>query len=241
MIASISLDHALILWYRANPAGSNFRERQRVPKEFASGGFLEYSHFGMIELTFNIGAASTEVRRSSESARVECLSFIWVEFALTSRSFIHNDFGLVNTPVADDPTLRPGDIVATNAGLMAYNAGPNGSTLVPISTMQDSQQTCGASSPKSRSHRPRRHLLAPPPLRQAETPPAGSSRQVGPQGLANLVFLTTNWHLPGPRMGGFKNFLKGAYEPIRSELLDCLSAPDHESTARVILLVARKP
>jgi hypothetical protein len=25
-------------------------------------------------------------------------------------------FGLVNTPVADDPTLRPGDIVATNAG-----------------------------------------------------------------------------------------------------------------------------
>ena len=35
---------------------------------------------------------------------------------------------------ADDPTLRPGDIVATNAGLMAYNAGPNGSSLVPIST-----------------------------------------------------------------------------------------------------------
>jgi hypothetical protein len=31
--------------------------------------------------------------------------------------------GLVNTPVAEDPTLRPGDIVATNTGLMAY-AGP---------------------------------------------------------------------------------------------------------------------
>ena len=29
--------------------------------------------------------------------------------------------GLVNTPVDDDPTLRPGDIVATNDGLMAYN------------------------------------------------------------------------------------------------------------------------
>jgi hypothetical protein len=27
--------------------------------------------------------------------------------------------GEVTTPVADDPTLRPGDIVATNAGLMA--------------------------------------------------------------------------------------------------------------------------
>ena len=30
-------------------------------------------------------------------------------------------FGLVNPPVVDDPTLRPGDIVATNGGLMAYN------------------------------------------------------------------------------------------------------------------------
>src|SRR5712671_2279212 len=30
-------------------------------------------------------------------------------------------FGLVTTPVGEDPTLRPGDIVATNAGLMAYN------------------------------------------------------------------------------------------------------------------------
>jgi len=41
--------------------------------------------------------------------------------------------GLVNTAVADDPTLRPGDIVATNTGLMAYSAGPNGSTFMPIS------------------------------------------------------------------------------------------------------------
>jgi hypothetical protein len=30
-------------------------------------------------------------------------------------------FGLVNPPVVDDPTLRPGDIVATNSGLMVYN------------------------------------------------------------------------------------------------------------------------
>jgi hypothetical protein len=34
-----------------------------------------------------------------------------------------NAFGLVNSGVADDPTLRPGDIVATDAGLMAYNGG----------------------------------------------------------------------------------------------------------------------
>jgi hypothetical protein len=32
-------------------------------------------------------------------------------------------FGLVNPPVEDDPTLRAGDIVATNNGLMAYNGG----------------------------------------------------------------------------------------------------------------------
>jgi hypothetical protein len=34
-------------------------------------------------------------------------------------------FGLVSTPIDEDLTLRPGDIVATNAGLMAYN-GSNG-------------------------------------------------------------------------------------------------------------------
>jgi Protein of unknown function (DUF2865) len=32
-------------------------------------------------------------------------------------------FGLVNTPIEEDATLRPGDIVATNSGLMAYNGG----------------------------------------------------------------------------------------------------------------------
>jgi hypothetical protein len=35
-------------------------------------------------------------------------------------------FGLVNPPVDDDPTLRPGDIVATNSGLMAYNGNVGG-------------------------------------------------------------------------------------------------------------------
>jgi hypothetical protein len=31
-------------------------------------------------------------------------------------------FGLVTAPVADDPTLRPGDIVATNAGASGHDA-----------------------------------------------------------------------------------------------------------------------
>jgi hypothetical protein len=29
--------------------------------------------------------------------------------------------GLASTPAADDPTLRPGDVVATNSGFTVYN------------------------------------------------------------------------------------------------------------------------
>jgi Protein of unknown function (DUF2865) len=36
-------------------------------------------------------------------------------------------FGLVTTPIEEDTTLHPGDIVATNNGLLAYNGG-NGRT-----------------------------------------------------------------------------------------------------------------
>jgi len=49
---------------------------------------------------------------------------------------------------ADDPTLRPGDIVATNAGLMAYNAGPNGSSLVPISTYAQAEAPARSQHPE---------------------------------------------------------------------------------------------
>ena len=41
-------------------------------------------------------------------------------------------FGLVNTPVEEDPTLRPGDIVATKIGLMAYNGGARRQSFTPI-------------------------------------------------------------------------------------------------------------
>jgi Protein of unknown function (DUF2865) len=83
-------------------------------------------------------------------------------------------FGLVNTPVADDPTLRPGDIVATNAGLMAYNSGPNGSTFTPISTY------AGLSADLRRQLteikiEPSAEGPAPPPVWQAEAPPDRST------------------------------------------------------------------
>jgi hypothetical protein len=90
-------------------------------------------------------------------------------------------FGLVNTPVADDPTLRPGDIVATNAGLMAYDGGPNGSTFTPISTYAglsaDLRRQLTETKIEPAADRP-----APPPaVRQADAPRAGKNKraQVG--------------------------------------------------------------
>ena len=84
-------------------------------------------------------------------------------------------FGLVNPPVADDPTLRPGDIVATNAGLMAYNSGPDGSTFTAISTYTglsaDLRRQLTETKIEPAAERP-----APPPLRQAAAPPARSTK-----------------------------------------------------------------
>jgi Protein of unknown function (DUF2865) len=41
-------------------------------------------------------------------------------------------FGLVNTSVKDDPTLRAGDIVATSGGLMVYNGGVRRQNSTPV-------------------------------------------------------------------------------------------------------------
>jgi len=44
-------------------------------------------------------------------------------------------FGLVNTPLEEDATLRSGDIVATNSGLMAYSNGKDGKqSFTPIAS-----------------------------------------------------------------------------------------------------------
>jgi hypothetical protein len=40
--------------------------------------------------------------------------------------------GLVSTSVQDDPTLRAGDIVATNSGLMVYNGGVRRQNFTPV-------------------------------------------------------------------------------------------------------------
>src|SRR5262245_63173554 len=79
-------------------------------------------------------------------------------------------FGLVNITVADDPTLRPGDIVATNAGLMAYNSGPNGSTFTPISTYAGLSADLRRQLAETKVEPAAEGPELPPPLRQAEAP-----------------------------------------------------------------------
>jgi len=71
--------------------------------------------------------------------------------------------------------LRPGDIVATNEGLMAYNGGPNGPTFTPNSTYAglsaDLRRQLTETKIEPAAERP-----APPrPVRQTEASPARSS------------------------------------------------------------------
>src|SRR5215468_3301922 len=85
-------------------------------------------------------------------------------------------FGLVNTAVADDPTLRPGDIVATTTGLMAYSAGPNGSTFMPISAYAGLSADLRRQLTETKIE-PAAEGLAPlPPVQQAEATSAGSTK-----------------------------------------------------------------
>jgi len=85
-------------------------------------------------------------------------------------------FGLVNISVADDPTLRPGDIVATNAGLMAYNGGPNGSTFTPIGTYAGLSADLRRQLTETKIEPAAEEPAPPPPVRQAEATPARSTK-----------------------------------------------------------------
>src|SRR5262249_51533506 len=91
-------------------------------------------------------------------------------------------FGLVNTAVADDPTLRPGDIVATNAGLMAYSGGPNGSTFTPISSYAGLSADLRRQLTETKVEQPAEGPELLPPLRPAEAPPAPSTPNKRAQG-----------------------------------------------------------
>jgi hypothetical protein len=95
-----------------------------------------------------------------------------------------NALGLVNTPVADDPTLRPGDIVATNGGLMAYNgtgANTNGTgtkqaSFTPIEAYSGLSADLRRQLTETRIA-PATERPAPPPARQADaTVPARTGK-----------------------------------------------------------------
>jgi hypothetical protein len=85
-------------------------------------------------------------------------------------------FGLVTTPVADDPTLRPGDIVATNAGLMAYNGGPNSSIFTPISAYAGLSADLRRQLSETKIDPAAEESAPPPPVRQVEAAPARSTK-----------------------------------------------------------------
>ena len=89
-------------------------------------------------------------------------------------------FGLVNPSIAEDPTLRPGDIVATNGGLMAYNGESSGkqASFTPITDYS-------ALAPDLRRQLTETKILpaaekpAQPPVRQADAAPrSGKNKRV---------------------------------------------------------------
>jgi hypothetical protein len=90
-------------------------------------------------------------------------------------------FGLVTTPVAEDPTLRPGDIVATNAGLMAYSAGSNGSIFTPISTYAGLSTDLRRQLTETKIEPAAERPAPPPPVRQVEATSARSTKNMRAQ------------------------------------------------------------
>ena len=84
--------------------------------------------------------------------------------------------GLVTTPVADDSTLRPGDIVATNTGLMAYSAGPNGSTFMPINAYAGLSADLRRQLTETKIEPAAEGPAPPPPVRQAEATSVRSTK-----------------------------------------------------------------
>jgi hypothetical protein len=112
-------------------------------------------------------AVSTDGKRYTELNT----AFVYREKIVSGCSCNGKDaFGLVNTPVAEDTTLRPGDIVATNSGLMAYNGSndPRAPNFTPISSYAglaaDMRQRLTETKIAPATETP-----APPPRKQAES------------------------------------------------------------------------
>jgi hypothetical protein len=72
--------------------------------------------------------------------------------------------------------VRTGDIVATNAGLMAYNGGPNGSTFTPISNYAGLSADLRHQFTETKIEPAAERPAPPPPVRQAQAPPERSTK-----------------------------------------------------------------
>jgi uncharacterized protein DUF2865 len=78
-------------------------------------------------------------------------------------------FGLVTTPVADDPTLRPGDIVATNTGLVAYDSGPGRqASFTPIQSYNGVSADVRRQLTETKIEPADERPAPPPPVKQAD-------------------------------------------------------------------------
>lgn len=78
-------------------------------------------------------------------------------------------FGLVTSPVAEDPTLRPGDIVATNAGLMAYDGGPGRqASFTPIGSYNRLSADLRRQLTETKIAPATERAPPPPPVKQAD-------------------------------------------------------------------------
>ena len=79
-------------------------------------------------------------------------------------------FGLVNQPVADDPTLRSGDIVATNSGLMAYDGTAKGPSFTPIDAYAALTPELRRQLAETKIAPAAERPAPPPPVKQAQAP-----------------------------------------------------------------------
>ncbi len=90
-------------------------------------------------------------------------------------------FGLVNTSVENDPTLRAGDIVATNSGLMAYNGRHHTANFTPISSYSGLSADLRRKLTETKITPALERVSAPPPAKDNETTGsirAGKNRRV---------------------------------------------------------------
>ncbi len=87
-------------------------------------------------------------------------------------------FGLVTPPVAEDPTLRAGDIVATNSGLMAYDSTPGRPAgFTPIASYNGLSADVRRQLTETKIAPATERASPPPPIKQVDAAPRSSKNK----------------------------------------------------------------